>query len=86
MWFVYIIECADGSLYTGITTNLANRVKAHQEGKGAKYTRGRSPMEIKVSLTVKDKSTALQVESFIKRCPKKLKVKALELMNTIKDV
>jgi putative endonuclease len=85
MWFVYIIECHDGSLYTGITTDLMMRIKKHQLGKGAKYTRGRGPVKLRVSLKVDTQSMALQIESFIKKCPKKLKVRALELMNTIKD-
>ena len=45
-WIVYILKCSDGSLYTGITNNIANRVRAHQNGKGAKYTRGRGPFKI----------------------------------------
>jgi putative endonuclease len=85
MWFVYIIECHDGSLYTGITTDLMMRIKKHQLGKGAKYTRGRGPVKLRASLKVDTRSMALQIESFIKKCPKKLKVRALELMNTIKD-
>ena len=45
-WIVYILKCSDSSLYTGITNNIANRVRAHQNGKGAKYTRGRGPFKI----------------------------------------
>ena len=45
-WIVYILKCSDGSLYTVITNNIANRVRAHQNGKGAKYTRGRGPFKI----------------------------------------
>ena len=45
-WIVYILKCSDGSLYTGITNNIANRFRAHQNGKGAKYTRGRGPFKI----------------------------------------
>jgi putative endonuclease len=74
------LKCSDGSLYTGITTELARRVKQHQTGKGAKYTRGRLPVEVVDSLSGLDHSTALQIESFIKKCPRKLKIKALEMM------
>ena len=44
--FVYIVECADGTFYTGWTTNLAKRLAAHDNGKGARYTRGRSPVKL----------------------------------------
>ena len=43
-WTVYILQCRDGTLYTGITDDLQRRLRAHQEGKGAKYTRGRGPL------------------------------------------
>tara|TARA_B100001250_G_C19641350_1_gene718421 strand:+ start:469 stop:732 length:264 start_codon:yes stop_codon:yes gene_type:complete len=79
-WKVYILKCADDSLYTGVTTNLANRVEAHQQGKAAKYTRGRGPVEVVGFLPDLDKGTALQIESFIKKCPRKLKIRALKLM------
>jgi len=79
-WKVYILECADNTLYTGITTDLARRIDQHQSGKGAKYTKGRDPVKVVDVLSGLDKSTALQVESFIKKCPRKLKIKALKLM------
>ena len=84
-WKVYILECADDTLYTGITTDLTRRVKQHQSGKGAKYTRGRGPVKVVDSLSGLDKSTALQVESFIKKCPRKLKIRALRLMCKIQE-
>ena len=84
-WKVYILKCADDSLYTGATTDLAKRVSAHQQGKAAKYTRGRGPVEVVGFLTGLDKSTALQIESFIKKCPRKLKIRALKLMCKLKD-
>lgn len=46
MWHVYIVRCADGSLYTGITTDLERRIAAHNVGKGAKYTRARLPVKL----------------------------------------
>ena len=45
-WTVYMLRCADGSLYTGITTDLTRRVKKHEEGKGARYTNGRGPFQL----------------------------------------
>ena len=46
MWFLYILRCGDGTLYTGITTDVPRRLEAHRQGKGAKYTRGRGPLEL----------------------------------------
>ena len=45
-WYLYILRCGDGSLYTGITTDVEKRLEAHRSGKGAKYTRGRGPLEL----------------------------------------
>ena len=47
MHYTYIVECSDGSLYTGYTNNLKKRIKAHNDKKGAKYTRGRTPVTLK---------------------------------------
>jgi len=46
VWYLYILRCRDGSLYTGITTDVDKRFLAHSEGRGAKYTRGRAPLEL----------------------------------------
>lgn len=46
MWYLYILQCGDGTLYTGITTDVEKRLEAHRSGKGAKYTRGRAPLEL----------------------------------------
>jgi putative endonuclease len=46
MWFVYIVQCSDNTLYTGISNNLERRLKQHNSGKGAKYTRGRTPVTL----------------------------------------
>ena len=45
-WFIYILRCADGTLYTGIAPDVEKRLQKHNEGKGAKYTRGRTPVEL----------------------------------------
>lgn len=65
-WKVYILRCRDGSLYTGITTDVQKRFAAHQAGKGAKYTRGRSPLELVYSEECGDHSAALRRELEIK--------------------
>lgn len=66
-WTVYILECGDGTLYTGITDDLSRRLKAHESGKGAKYTRGRGPLKLRYRETVGDKGDALKRELVIKR-------------------
>ncbi len=69
-WTVYILECGDGTLYTGITDDLDRRLKAHRAGKGAKYTRGRGPLKLRYRETLPDKSAALKRECSIKRLHK----------------
>jgi putative endonuclease len=66
MYFVYILKCKDGSLYTGITTDLARRLAEHASGKGAKYTRGKKAGKIVYSERKKNRSTASKRESEIK--------------------
>ena len=66
-WFVYILRCIDGTLYTGITTDLDRRVAAHNDGTGAKYTRGRGPVEIVWSKKTVDGTAARKLEVSLKR-------------------
>lgn len=66
-WTVYILECADGTLYTGITDDLERRLKAHESGKGAKYTRGRGPLILRYQEELPDKGAALKRECALKR-------------------
>lgn len=74
-YIVYILECADGTLYTGITNNLEKRLAVHNSGKGAKYTRGRGPVVLKYSEEVGDRGEALKREIEIKRMPRDAKKK-----------
>lgn len=74
MNYVYIIKCGDGTLYTGWTNNLERRFKAHCEGKGAKYTKGRGPLELVYYEIFNDKSTAMKREYEIKQLNKTKKV------------
>ena len=66
-WFVYILRCGDGTLYTGITDDVPRRLEAHRCGKGAKYTRGRGPLELVYQERLPDKSAALKREYAIKQ-------------------
>lgn len=67
MWYLYILRCGDGSLYTGITTDVEKRLEVHRSGKGAKYTRGRGPLELVYRETLEDHSQALKREWEIKQ-------------------
>jgi putative endonuclease len=72
-WFLYIIRCKNNSLYTGITTDIKRRFKEHQEGKGSKYLRGKSPLKLVFKKRIGKKGQALRIESAIKRLPKEKK-------------
>jgi putative endonuclease len=74
IWHVYIVECSDKTLYTGITNNLERRITQHNEGKGAKYTRGRGPVALIKSFTCSSKSEALKLEYKIKQLSKEEKL------------
>ncbi|WJQ81735.1 GIY-YIG nuclease family protein [Brevibacillus brevis] len=71
--YVYILSCADGTLYTGYTTELIRRLAAHNEGRGAKYTRGRGPVELLYWEEGADRSWGLKREESIKRLTRKKK-------------
>lgn len=77
MWYLYILRCKDDSLYTGITTDVEKRLKAHRAGKGAKYTRGRGPLELVYREECGDHSDALRREVEIKRLPRDEKLKLI---------
>lgn len=65
-YIVYLLRCGDGSLYTGCTNDLARRLRAHQSGRGAKYTRSRLPVELVYREAAEDRSAALRREAAIK--------------------
>ncbi len=77
-WVVYIVECKDGTLYTGITNDLNRRLKTHNEGKGAKYTKTRLPVVLKYFKTLENKAQALKEEYKIKQLTKKQKLELIE--------
>ena len=64
---VYVVRCADGTLYTGVTTDLERRIEEHNSGKGAKYTRGRGPVRLAYSEAARTLQDALKREAEIKR-------------------
>ena len=69
-WFVYLLECADGSYYAGITTDVDARLAAHQAGKGARYTRAHRPLRVLASRAYPDRSSALRAEWQLKQLPR----------------
>ena len=77
-WYVYILRCGDGTLYTGITDDIPRRLAAHRAGKGAKYTRGRGPLELVYQERVPDKSAALRREAAIQRLRRGEKERLIE--------
>lgn len=78
MNYTYILKCADGSLYTGWTNNLAKRVADHNEGKGAKYTKGRGPVTLAYYEAFETKEKAMQREYAIKQMTKEEKQKLID--------
>ena len=73
-WWVYLLWCRDGSLYTGITNRLEARIDAHNRGKGARYTRSRRPVRLAHAERAKDKGAALRREAEVKRWSRKDKL------------
>ena len=80
-WVLYMLRCRDGSLYTGITNNLEKRLEAHRSGKGAKYTRGRGPLELVYTENCEDHGAALKRELEIKSLTKAEKEKLAGIFN-----
>jgi len=78
IWKLYILRCRDGSLYTGITTDVEKRISAHNAGKGAKYTRSRKPVELVYYEECTDHSAALKREIEIKALSRDEKLKLIE--------
>jgi putative endonuclease len=73
-WTCYLLQCADNTLYCGITNDLEKRLAAHNAGEGAKYTRGRTPVKLVYRELCPDKSAALKREREIKALPRPAKL------------
>ena len=74
-WYLYILRCRDDTLYTGITTDVDKRLEAHRSGKGAKYTRGRGPLELVYREECGSHSSALKREAEVKKLSREEKEK-----------
>jgi putative endonuclease len=77
-WYLYMVRCRDGNLYTGIATDVGRRFAEHRSGKGAKYLRGRGPLILAFQEKVGRRSAALRMERLIKRLPKEKKESIVE--------
>ena len=86
MYFVYIIECRDTSLYTGITTDLARRLDEHKHGIGSNYTRARGAVKIVYSEKHHTRSLALKREAEIKRLPRAKKLYLIKSKKTARMI
>jgi len=81
MPFTYMLQCADGSFYTGWTTDLEARLKVHNEGKGARYTRSRLPVQLVYWETQPGRSEAQRREAFIRKLKRKQKEQLIKSFN-----
>ncbi len=81
-WCVYIVRCRDGSLYTGIATDVRRRIAEHarRDGRGAKYLRGRGPLRLVFVRAIGTRGQALRIESRIKKLPKARKEALIGLL------
>ncbi len=73
LWYLYMVRCNKGQLYTGISTDVARRFAAHKAGKGAKFLRGKGPLALQLELCIGSHSEALQVEARVKKLSKAAK-------------
>lgn|SRR5690606_16731155 len=76
-WYVYLVECRDGTLYTGVARDVERRVGEHNAGRGARYTRGRAPVRVIAASRALDKRAAYQLEYAVKRLPRTAKATAV---------
>ena len=83
MYFVYLLRCGDGTLYTGCTNDLRRRLAVHNAGKGAKYTRSRLPVSLVYRESLPDKSSAQRRESAIKRLSRAQKLSLIQSMEPL---
>ena len=82
MFYVYVLKCKDGSLYTGYTNNLKRRLKIHNLGKASKYTRSRLPVKILCHCSFTNKSKAMKYEQKIKAMSRKSKLEEIARLQT----
>jgi putative endonuclease len=72
-WYLYLVRCGDGTLYTGISTDVDRRLAEHRGGKGARYLRGRAPLSLARKIRVGDRSAATRIEARVKKFSRRRK-------------
>ncbi len=77
MWFVYLVECRDGTLYTGVARDIERRIAEHNAGRGARYTRGRAPVVVVAASRAMEKRAAYRLEWAVKQLPRRRKAAAV---------
>lgn len=85
MFYIYMVHCKDGTFYTGFTNDVEGRIRTHNEGKGARYTRGRLPVTLVYMESFADKSTAMKREYEIKKYPRIKKEELIKNWNEINE-
>lgn len=85
-WCVYMLECSDSTIYTGITNNLESRIKVHNSGKGAKYVKTRLPVRLLWSIESENRSEASKLEIKIKKLTRTQKLNIIENKKEASDL
>ena len=85
-WSVYLVRCADGSLYTGIALDVERRLAQHRAGRGAKYLRGRCPLTLVLEESIGDKGAALRIERAIKSLSRREKENLLSTPGKVRNL
>ena len=85
-WYLYLVRCGDGSIYTGVSTDVARRLSEHSRGKGARYLRGRTPLTLARKIRVGNRGDALKIELLVKRLPRDKKEKLIRGQIRLKDI
>jgi putative endonuclease len=84
-WYLYVVECTDGTLYTGISTDVARRLREHNAGRGARYTAARRPVTLRASWHFQDRRAAMLAETSLKRMSRDRKKRLLEAAGEFRD-
>jgi putative endonuclease len=85
-WYLYLIRCGDGTLYTGISNDVARRLAEHRSGKGARYLRGRGPLALVRMIRVGDRSSATRIEARVKKFSRTKKEDLIQGKTKIRDL
>src|SRR5687768_15476413 len=85
LWFVYVLRCADGTLYTGVTNDLARRCRQHNAGTASRYTRGRLPVALAYHEAHASRGRAQRREAAVKRLPRRAKESLLRMLPLYRD-